>query len=411
MKKQLLLWGIGLTYAALFLTSCREKKDDTPGVASTGAYVLSVRSEGSSSVSTEYLTNVDNVKSGEISIVGKGIEQTNYHHYQQTGKYLTTITYTDVNTGTIYKMNENKQLVQHKKFTIDRLHLFHPISDVEFLAINIPFKVQDQNFGTIFRVNAETGSVIMQGKVNLYTPTNHSGEQAVFSGMALRGNKLYLPFFHISDGKFNSTYTDTAYVAIYSWPDLTYEKRIVDSRTGFIGSYCAAGHIFTTENDDIYTVSPCSFSTGASQETKQSGILRIKAGQTEFDKDYFVNIEELSGGYKINSAYYLGNNKMLASIFTTHHTIADRWARADVKLAIIDIAAKTLNYVNGVPVHYGGVTGMYPNHFMIDNEGKLQIKIKSAEGLYMYEVDPNTYTGIRGAKIIGQDVMHVANLK
>ncbi len=410
MKNQFIKWGMGITAASLlFISSCREK-EKVETKETKGDYVVAVRSQGSSNVATDYLVSSDNLMSGELSIVGNGVELTGYHFYQQTGKYLTTITYTDVNVGTIYKVNEEKKLVEHRKFTIDRLHLFQDISSTEFLAVNIPFKVAGNDYGTFYHVNAETGTVILKGKVNLYEPMKGTEEQAVFSGMTLRGDKLFVPFFPIADGSFNSTYTDTAYVAVYSWPGLTYEKRITDSRTGPIGSYASQGHIFTTESNDIYTVSPCSYSTGASQETRPSGILRIKAGETEFDKDYFLNIEELSGGFKVCNTFYLGGNKVLASIFTAKHTFDDRWAREDVKLAIIDLASKNLTYVTGVPVHYGGPTGMYNNHFMVDN-GKVYIKIDSAEGIYMYEVDPNTYTGVRGAKITGNDIFGVFNLK
>lgn len=420
MKTQFIKWGIGLTFASLLLSisSCREKKKDEVTIEvedgitgeTKGSYVLAVRSKGSQTVASDYLISTDTLMSGELSIVGNGIEQTGYHFYQQTGKYLTTITYTDVNVGTIYKINEDKQLTRHKRFTIDRLHLFQDINEREFLAVNIPFKVAGNNYGTFYQVNAETGTVTLKGKVNLYTPTNGMDEQAVFSGMTLRGDKLFVPFFPIADSDFNSTHTDTAYVAVYSWPDLAYEKRITDDRTGPIGSYASQGHIFTTEDNDIYTVSPCSYSTGASQETRPSGILRIKAGETEFDKGYFLNIEELSGGFKVCNTYYLGGGKVLASIFTTKHTFADRWAREDVKLAIIDLFGKSLTYVTGVPVHYGGVTGMYNNHLMVD-DGKVYIKINSAEGLYMYEVDPGTYTGTRGAKVVGEEIYGVFNLK
>src|SRR5690606_27096077 len=165
MKTQFIKWGIGLTFASLLLSisSCREKKKDEVTIEvedgitgeTKGSYVLAVRSKGSQTVASDYLISTDTLMSGELSIVGNGIEQTGYHFYQQTGKYLTTITYTDVNVGTIYKINEDKQLTRHKRFTIDRLHLFQDINEREFLAVNIPFKVAGNNYGTFYQVNAE----------------------------------------------------------------------------------------------------------------------------------------------------------------------------------------------------------------------------------------------------------------
>jgi len=403
MKKQILksAFSIFLGSLLLFSTSCKKDKENGPGTdpGSTGGYVLAVRSEGGSDVSTDYLISADNLTSGEISIVGQGIEKTEYHFYQQTGKYITTVNYSDANVGTVYKLDEQRKLVEQGKFSVERLRLFAPVNDKQFIAIAYPGDASGAQ-GTIYVIDAEEANIVNQKAIDMYAPAKN-GEQAVPTGAVVRGNKLYVPFFGIKTDEWDTEKTDSAYVAVYSYPELQFETLLRDGRTGPIGSYAGQGYIFNTENDDIYTVSSSAYGTGSYKVTKHSVILRIKAGQNQFDENYSMDVEAITGGYKLCNSYYIGNGKVLASIYSyNNQTEKEMWSRDNVKLAIIDLNAKSVNYISGVPVHNGGPTGMYNNHFILDN-GKVYIKISNTEGIYIYEVDPNTYTGKKGAKLVG----------
>lgn len=388
---------LGVFAMALIFTACDD--DINPGEGEVnGAYTLALRSNSGGDVSTDYLVTEDSLMEGEISLVGRGIEQSGYHFYQQTGTYLTTVTYTDANVATVYALNEEDALEEQIQFTMGRTHLFHPVDDQNFIAMNIP-RGGSEN-ATFYQVNVETGSVV-ETATSVFTPTRGSGEQAYFSGMTIRGDKLYVPFFQIAASDFSSTQTDSAYVAIYSYPDLAYEGVITDERTGPIGAYAAQGHIFTTEDNDIYTISSTAIAAGFPQETRPSGILKINAGEDIFDEEYFFNVEEATGGYKMCNAQYIGDNKVLVSIFSfdeDEYTETDMWSRRDVNLAIIDVVEETVNYIDGIPVHYGGPTGTFANH-MIQENGMIYIKIKSDDGIFIYEVDPENFTATRGAEI------------
>jgi hypothetical protein len=220
--------------------------------------------------------------------------------------------------------------------------------------------------------------------------------------MTIRRDKLFVPFFQIAASDFSSTQTDSAYIAMYSYPELEYQGVITDARTGPVGAYAGQGHIFTTENNDIYTVSSAAIASGYSQETKPSGILRIKAGETTFDENYFFNVQEATGGYRLCNAQYLGDNKVLASIYSfdeSGYMDRDKWSRRDVRLAVIDVRAEKINYVEGIPIHYGGPTGTFANHFMQDN-GLIYIKIANDDGIFIYEVNPETFIATKGAELV-----------
>lgn len=376
------------------MTSCSDDENG-PGL-SQGDYTLALRSLGDGEVSTDYLVNTYELASGEVTLVGNGVEQSGYHFYQQTGDYLTTVTYTDANVATVYKLNSEKALEEHIQFSIGRTHLFYPVDGKNFIAMNIP-RGGSEN-ATFYQVNVETGEVV-EAATSVFAPTRGSGEQAYFSGMVHRGDRLYVPFFQIAASDFSSTQTDSAYVAIYSYPELEYQGVITDERTGPIGAYAAQGLIFATEDNDIYTASPTAIATGAPQETRPSGILKINAGEDVFDEEYFFNIEEATGGYKLCNTQYLGDNKLLASIFTfKEHTAEDKWTRRDVKLAVIDVVEQTVDYIEDVPVHYGGPTATFANH-MVQEGSTVYIKITNEEGIFIYEVDTDSYTATKGAEI------------
>ncbi|GAA0195750.1 DUF4374 domain-containing protein [Fulvivirga kasyanovii] len=390
--KRILLFVLGFV---AILSSCKDDDNVAP-VEEGGAYTLAIRSNGDGEVTTDYLVTTDSLMDGEISLLGQGVEQSGYHFYQQTGAYLTTVTYTDANVATVYKLNDSDELEEHIQFTMGRTHLFYPVDDKNFIAMNIP-RGGSEN-ATFYKVNVETGEV-SESATSVFTPTRGSGEQAYFSGMVHRGDQLFVPFFQIAASDFSSQMTDSAYVAIYSYPGLEYQGVITDERTGPIGAYAAQGHIFNTENNDIYTASTVAISSGFPQETRPSGFLRINAGESTFDESYFFNIEDATGGYKLCNTQYLGNNKVLASIYSfKEHKAEDKWTRRDVRLAIIDVVAQTVNYIDGVPVHYGGPTATFANQFIVDND-MIYIKITNDEGIFIYEVDPVNFTGTQGAEI------------
>jgi len=400
-----------LAATTVVLTSCDKKTQEDDGTLSNqGDYSIALTSNGDGEVATDYIVNTYNLKEGAISLLGNGIEQSGYHFYNQSGKYLTTVTYTDANVASVYKLNANDQLEEHVQFALGKPHLFYSVDEENVIAMNIP-RGGSEN-ATFYQINVATGNVVEKA-ASVLAPTKGNGEQAYFSGMVRRGDKLYVPFFPIINGSFESNKTDSAYVAIYSYPGLEYQGVTRDERTGPIGAYAAQGHIFTTENNDIYSVSPCAIACGAPQETRPSGILRIKAGEDTFDPAYFFNLEAATGGYKVNNAAYIGNNKVLVSVFSFQNaTLDDKWSRRDCKLAIVDVVAQTVNYISGVPIHYGGPDGMFPNQFIQEPNGMLYIKITNDEGMFIYEVDPNSYTGTKGIQLNdSKTVRGIFNLK
>lgn len=82
---------------------------------------------------------------------------------------------------------------------------------------------------------------------------------------------------------------DGADIAIFDVATDTFEKVIHDPRTAAPGRYGYNDSMFVDEAGDLYVYAVASFGFVPGQT---GGILRIRAGETEFDPDYFVDISD-----------------------------------------------------------------------------------------------------------------------
>ena len=394
-----------IAMAALLIlnVSCNNDKEAAPSVK--GSNVLVVRTVGSSGESTDYIVQAESLDTGTISTVGNGIEQKSWRAYEATGNKLFSFTYQNDNIVPTYKLDQTGKLAEQGKFSIGRLHLICPVDESTIVGMNIPRN--GTALATFYQIDANEMAIKKEATTDVIKLVNN-GEQAYFSHLLVKGDKLYASFFQIANSSFASNHTDSAYVAIYSYPGFELQKVIRDNRTGPIGIYYGSSGIFNTENGDLYTVSTTAMASGYSRATRPSGILRIKNGTTEFDANYFFNIEEATGGYKIAFAEYVGNGKILAQIYIfKDHTEADKWTNRDVRLAVVDLNTKSVKYIENVPLHTGG---SYKIHNIRDN-GSIYVKINSpAEGIYIYKVDIANTTATKGAKVEGAEVVGMYKL-
>jgi hypothetical protein len=226
------------------------------------------------------------------------------------------------------------------------------------------------------------------------------------SAIEVRGDQLFVPFHKLdAKGYFTTPEADQAFVAVYSYPDVESEpvKIITDSRTSNIGVNGATTGMIEADNGDLYTFSSGAEMAGFSPAaTKPSGILRIKNGETEFDDDYFFNVEEATGGEKLFWFDYVGNNKAIARLLTSDD--GGPWGAFgretfNQRLVILDLEAQTVTEVANVPLH----AKRYSSPVTVEN-GKLFMSIETANEAYVYQVDVENATGTIGAKIEGKTI-------
>jgi hypothetical protein len=108
--------------------------------------------------------------------------------------------------------------------------------------------------------------------------------------------------------------------------------------------------IWETESGDVYVFSPSYAKTMADarqQTTLPAGVVRIKAGTEEFDANYYVDIEALTGGLSFLRTWYVGDNKFLMLMYDS--ALEPGKTMVANQLAIFDAAQATITYVEGLP--------------------------------------------------------------
>ena len=82
---------------------------------------------------------------------------------------------------------------------------------------------------------------------------------------------------------------------------------------------------------------------------------------------------------------YIGNGLVFAEVSTiSPQTSADRWGDKSLKCCIIDLNNKTVRDIKEIPVHNG------------DGGRRFAALV---DGTYIYQVDPQAATAVRGAKV------------
>ena len=193
-------------------------------------------------------------------------------------------------------------------------------------------------------------------------------------------------------------------MALYKVSDDTFIKRIHNTSLGLCGPTRPVDNqsIFEDENGDLYV--NCTGSFGYIPGLN-SGIARIKKGQTEFDESYCINFAEtqvagLSCNYVnvLMMCRYTGGGKMYAYGFapaldpTNTNTYT---ARIGVPL-LVDLYNKTVKVIEGLPLSnghgvamgrhgnkmvYGSANNEYNGFSTIDiTTGEIETKVATVEG-------------------------------
>lgn len=392
-----------LAISVIGFTSCSEDVE-TPAQQDFG-YTLAFTAQGSANESTDYLLTTESLMEGEISAVATGIEQTGWRYMAHQNNTVFSIGYYDDNNAIGYGLDENGNVVEKGRFVFQNtLDMVGRGDDNTMLAMEVPrIGFADRIFHVV-----DVNNIGLRSTVSTPIWENRADSLVAWpTALMVRDDKLFVPFYPLhARGDFTTPSTDTAYVAVYSYPDLSFEKYIKDTRTGPLGVYGCFNGMIQAENGDLYTYSSSSLACGFTQQTKPSGLLRIRDGETEFDDSYFFDFEAATGG-KINFIEYTGNGKLLANVVVDDSGLWGAYVTGNEisKLMVLDLEAQTATDVANVPLH----GGFYGDPWMVE-DGKVYMSINTAQDSYIYEIDPSTATGTRGAKVLGKELKGIYNL-
>ncbi len=394
-----------LLFSVFILSSC-SKDDEITQDSDENKYALAIQVLGSNDEAADYLVQADDLSEGTITSAGQGIEQTGWRYFTQVNDAIFSIGYYADNNAIAYKLNSEGDLVEYGRFVFEKtLDILAPADDNTLLAMEVPRAGDNKRI--LHVIDVDNVSIQQKIETDIYT---YEGDTLVKwpTAMVVRGDKLFVSFYPLSpSGNFTTPDVDTAQVAVFSYPGFVFEKVLNDTRTSPIGIYGNSNGIIKSDNGDLYSFSSSSLAGGFTQHTKPSGILRIKNGSTDFDPEYFLNIEEATQGGKIVHMTPAGNGKAIARIVVDDSA---KWGAFSVrnpicKLVVIDLEAATVTDVAGVPLH----GGQYATPSLIEN-GKVYVNITTATEAHIYEIDPETATSVKGAAIEGLEAKGIFSL-
>ena len=405
-----------LAISLIAFTACSSDDDvatDPDGNPETSEklYVLGL-GVTTSTETTNYIIETDDLMSGVISLEGQGTLQEGYRDYAQGGDTFYSIGglgVTDVNTITA---SEDGTLNIQSGLTFDsQVDGFQDVDGNGNTMVGIssplsPTMGENIKFYTVDIASNTKNNITNIPFSSVYDITQ---DWIFHTGMQISGGKLYQTFYPVNATTYETKNTDTQYVAIYSYPGFEFEKVITDTRVGPAGAFNTRSGIFKAENGDLYTISNSSFTNGYSQSTKPAGILRIPAGTSSFDPDYFFNTSEAMTGGRIAHAIYIGNNKLFAAVTVAEHTIDNRWSDANLRLAIVDLTSQTISLVEGAPEFTGNGGRSFA---AFKEEGKVYTSISDANGtVNIYQTDISTATAVKGATVEASFVGGIGRLR
>ncbi|UGU15722.1 DUF4374 domain-containing protein [Sinomicrobium kalidii] len=416
MRKSSYFLSIFTLASAAFFAGC-SSDDDTPGdnggEGTPGAeskYIITATPTASEGVA-DYILTADDLTGGTITTQGNGIEQDGtYRYYVTSNNRFFSLLYGQGNPGavTTYQLNNEGALERLSNFQSETVQAFAAVDD-DILMVKIS-RSADAPYAYWYRLNTETSQFVDEGQINTRELADkENGELAFFSWITQVGDKVYMPYFTVKaccNDTFGTAYPDEANIAVYSYPEMELETVIYDDRTSYIGRYFVNG-LTVDENGDAYAFSSSVATTnGEVTSTKPSAITRIKNGTTEFDEDYFFNLEEATGGLYITDHIYAGNGRFIG-IMKEEKTSA--YSSGNIYV-VIDVYNKTVTEVTGVPEASGIVSVTNMNNYVSEDGSVVNVGITTEAGSYVYNIDVATASATRGLEVQGGVITAISKL-
>lgn len=467
MKKNFFMYAMAAGVFALGfgMTSCQKSNDEPPindpetpdnttdSIATQSLYVIPAVVGDAS-----YLITAESLDEGEISVEGKGTEVLSASYWVYKGlDYVFALVYNKggAGTGASYFLNANGKPTEKYAYTYNRITTYGTWGDNVITASTGNSSQADENGNypqaLLFNyLNAKDGS--QQESSVLAENFLGNGEKVHFAGIVEANNKLYtsvipggMSLYGISKwpekvtdpalitteagGSGSGSYTagvipstqypDKAYVAIYSGS--SFNETPIIAETDKIGFACGRLRsqyyqtVWATKSGDVYAFSPGYGRTFVSTEelkkttgTLPSGVVRIKAGETQFDESYYVNIEELGNKNPIFRCWYIDENYFLLQLYKNGvNSMINDGRNADVsELAIFDAENKTMTMVSGLP------TDMSIGGEPYGENGSVYVPINVTSGDYpaFYKIDAKTGNAVKGLTVKAESIVTAGKL-
>ena len=199
---------------------------------------------------------------------------------------------------------------------------------------------------------------------------------------------------------------DSVYIAILDGKEYAVKALDSDGRSAAAGfTYFSSS--FTAENGDVYFLT-FPFAYIGNNPSKPSAILRVKAGETKIDDEYFFNVTAKVNNNNLNGpSVYMGNNKMLVQIVREDLVKAgDYWGASpdgifQNEYYVLDLNMQSATKLN-VPLSRGNGDG---NPIKI-SDNTFAFIVNGQDGNYVYTYNTSNGDVKQGIKYIGALVIY-----
>ena len=412
-KKGLML---SLLAGSTAFISCKKDKNEpeNPSVAEK-EFLIDAKGTDKS-----FALYVSNLESGEVSI------SSNFEELPETGYFWSFGQNTAVGLaykgqtpgiGVSYKRNGDK-LEKITDFQVPSRFTTYGFFD-KYFVVNVGGQTlagqqingKDRNDGATFIFhNVSDYKVATQTTIGTLEITKDLGknnkEIASFSGILDRGNGEFLSSMIYSErnqprpgsGSTTAAITklDSIWVAAFD-KNMNLKRIYKSDKLGYSSGRFRSQYISQlgkADNGDVYVFS----GHFEKNSTKPAGALLIKKDATDFDKDYFFNIDALSGGYPFRSVFHITGAKFLLEFYNDKGEIQTNSPAA--KYAIVDAAAKTLTWVTGLPdpANITSTVGVIAMGY----KGKCYLPVAEKNNdAAIYVIDPTTAQAKKGLVVKG----------
>ncbi len=411
------------TFFLCFLLSC--SNDDSPGGVVIEPDAEEVFFISADFDEQEYILTTDNLDSGTISVVGNGTEllQSGYiWMFQQEKNAAVGLIYRQgepgVGLGYTVDTTGLKSLGQFQitsRFTSYGFFDDYALTSVggqtptdENGAALLYEDGNERRDGVAFNFIDLSGGLGLEVKNILTKDLIAADQQVTFSGIVDHGNGEFLVGAVVSQAQDESeeggastgtvVYPDSCWVVAFDESlNVTHVFRS-DKLSYSSGRFRSRYYSQIAKADDGHTYV---FSGSYEQEntTKPCGALRIAPGATDFDEDYYFNIEALTDGYHFRRVWHITEDYFLLEFYNEVAFITNTVAR---QFGVVNMTSKTFNWVTGeIPSKDEIIDEGLP----LAHNGKIYLPL-TTETDYptVYLIDPQTAIASKGITIQSTNV-------
>ncbi|HBG40497.1 MAG TPA: hypothetical protein DDZ96_06695 [Porphyromonadaceae bacterium] len=213
-------------------------------------------------------------------------------------------------------------------------------------------------------------------------------------------------------------YPNEAWVAVYDDEKLTTPKLMKTDKISYAcGRYRSQYYqtIWAADNGDVYVFSPSYAKTmedDRQKTTLPAGVVRIKAGANEFDKNYYYNIESQTGGNSFLRCWHITEDYFLLLMYDVPFSVGFNAVKTPAtRLAVFKGETGKLTYVTGLPSPET-IVGFADTPYSENGTAYVGVTTKTDDKAYpaVYSIDPKTAKASKGLVVEATQIDAVGKL-